>query len=96
MLKDYKTIREVVGPLMLVDQVEGVKYDELVEIKDSTLRKLRSNVFRMLKEAALLSVGGRIMPALLSARISVALSSHTPSDLRFFPIRPMAGEVTAL
>lgn len=71
-------------------------HEELVEIKDSTLRKLRSNVFRMLKEAGLLSVAGRIMPALLSERLSVALGSHTPSDLRFFPIRPMAGEVTAL
>ena len=33
MLKEYKTIREVVGPLMLVEGVEGVKYDELVEIE---------------------------------------------------------------
>ncbi|HHY90610.1 MAG TPA: V-type ATP synthase subunit B [Clostridiales bacterium] len=33
MLKEYRTIREVAGPLMLVDQVEGVKYDELVEIE---------------------------------------------------------------
>lgn len=32
MLKEYKTIREIVGPLMLVEGVEGVKYDELVEI----------------------------------------------------------------
>ncbi len=32
MRKEYKTIREVVGPLMLVDHVDGVKYDELVEI----------------------------------------------------------------
>lgn len=70
-------------------------HDEVAEIKESTLRKLRSNVFRMLKEAALMSGGGRIMPAVLSERISVALGSHTPSDLRFFPIRPMAVEVTA-
>ncbi len=32
MLKEYKTIREIVGPLMIVDGVKGVKYDELVEI----------------------------------------------------------------
>ena len=32
MLKEYHTISEVVGPLMMVEQVEGVKYDELVEI----------------------------------------------------------------
>ncbi|KAF5068517.1 V-type ATP synthase subunit B [Proteiniclasticum sp. QWL-01] len=33
MLKEYMTVREVVGPLMVVDGVEGVKYDELVEIE---------------------------------------------------------------
>jgi V/A-type H+-transporting ATPase subunit B len=32
MIKEYKTVREIVGPLMLVEQVEGVKYEELVEI----------------------------------------------------------------
>ena len=35
MRKEYKTIREVVGPLMLVDGVEGAKYDELVEIEQA-------------------------------------------------------------
>ncbi len=41
MLKEYKTIREIVGPLMLVDGVEGVTYDELVEIAgaDGSIRK---------------------------------------------------------
>ncbi|MBO4385027.1 MAG: V-type ATP synthase subunit B [Clostridia bacterium] len=33
MRKEYTTIREVVGPLVLVDGVDGVKYDELVELK---------------------------------------------------------------
>ena len=32
MFKEYKTIREVVGPLMVVEGVEGVKYNELVDI----------------------------------------------------------------
>ena len=32
MIREYKTIEEVAGPLMLVKQVEGVKYDELGEI----------------------------------------------------------------
>lgn len=35
MYKEYKTIKEVVGPLMLVEGVEGVKYNELVEITQS-------------------------------------------------------------
>ena len=33
MLKEYKTVSEVVGPLMVVEGVEGVTYDELVHIK---------------------------------------------------------------
>ena len=33
MLKEYNTIREIVGPLMLVEGVDGVKYNELVEIR---------------------------------------------------------------
>ncbi len=33
MLKEYRTIKEVVGPLMLVEGVSGVKYDELGEIE---------------------------------------------------------------
>ena len=34
MLKEYKTITEVVGPLMVVENVQGATYDELVEIVD--------------------------------------------------------------
>ena len=33
MIKEYKTISEVVGPLMLVKDVENVTYDELGEIQ---------------------------------------------------------------
>ena len=29
MIKEYRSIQEVAGPLMLVTGVEGVKYDEL-------------------------------------------------------------------
>lgn len=41
MYKEYKTIKEVVGPLMLVEGVEGVGYNELVEItqKNGEVRK---------------------------------------------------------
>ena len=35
MLKEYRTITEVVGPLMLVEQVVGVTYNELVEIEEA-------------------------------------------------------------
>ncbi len=41
MLKEYRTVREVAGPLMLVDQVDGAHFDELVEIElgDGELRR---------------------------------------------------------
>ena len=36
MLKEYKTVTEVVGPLMVVEGVEGVKFEELVDIEIQT------------------------------------------------------------
>ena len=41
MRKEYTTIREVVGPLVMVEGVDGVKYDELVEIKRSNGADIR-------------------------------------------------------
>ncbi len=43
MLKEYRTIKEVVGPLMLVEGVSGVKFNELVEIEqqDGGIRRGR-------------------------------------------------------
>ncbi len=35
MNKEYKTIKEVVGPLMLIENVDGATYDELVQIKQA-------------------------------------------------------------
>lgn len=60
-------------------------HEEVADLKDSTLRKLRANVFRMLVEANLLSEDCRIMPAVLSNRVADALATSMPSDIRFFP-----------
>lgn len=40
MIREYRTIREISGPLMVVDRVQGVTYDELAEIElsDGTIR----------------------------------------------------------
>ncbi len=56
MLKEYKSIKEIVGPLMLVDGVEGVKYDELVEIeqKDGDIR--RGKVLEINRDKALVQL----------------------------------------
>ncbi|MDR2932355.1 MAG: V-type ATP synthase subunit B, partial [Oscillospiraceae bacterium] len=47
MLKEYKTISELVGPLMVVKNVEGVKYDELVEIEIQTGEIRRGKVLEI-------------------------------------------------
>ena len=43
MIREYRTIEEVAGPLMLVRQVEGVKYDELgeIELPNGEVRRCR-------------------------------------------------------
>ncbi len=33
MLKEYLSIKDIIGPLVLVEEVEGVKYEELVELE---------------------------------------------------------------
>ena len=43
MPKEYRTVQEVAGPLMLVKEVEGVKYDELgdIELESGETRRCR-------------------------------------------------------
>ena len=47
MLKEYSTIREVVGPLMLVEGVSGVKFSELVEIEQANGEKRSGRVLEV-------------------------------------------------
>lgn len=56
MLKEYKTIREVVGPLMLVEGVEGAKYDELVEIEQEDGEKRNGKVLEVNGDKALVQL----------------------------------------
>ncbi|HHU56193.1 MAG TPA: V-type ATP synthase subunit B [Acholeplasmataceae bacterium] len=56
MLKEYKTIREVVGPLMLVEGVEGVKYDELVRIKQADGEERLGKVLEIDEDKALVQL----------------------------------------
>ena len=56
MRKEYRTIKEVAGPLMLVDQVEGVKYDELVEIEQADGSLRRGKVLEINQDKALLQL----------------------------------------
>jgi len=56
MIKEYKTITEVVGPLMLIEGVEGVKYNELVEIRQETGEVRKGKVLEVSGDKALVQL----------------------------------------
>ena len=56
MLKEYKTVTEVVGPLMVVEGVEGVTFDELVEIKLHTGEMRRGKVLEVNGSRAMVQI----------------------------------------
>ena len=89
MIREYRTIEEVAGPLMLVRGVEGVKYDELgeIELENGEVRRCR-----------VLEVNGRnVLVQLFDSSAGLNLSS---SKVRFsghgveLPVSPnMLGRV---
>ena len=56
MYKEYKTIKEVVGPLMLVEGVEGVGYNELVEITQKNGEVRRGKVLEIKDDKAVVQL----------------------------------------
>ena len=56
MLKEYKTVSEVVGPLMLVEGVEGVNFDELVDIEMQSGERRRGRVIEINKDRAMVQL----------------------------------------
>ncbi len=56
MPKEYRTIREVAGPLMMVSNVENVKYDELAEIELPSGELRRCKVLEIDKGNALVQL----------------------------------------
>lgn len=56
MLKEYKTTTEVTGPLLIVENVEGVSYDELVEVELPSGEKRRGKVLEVNKDKAVIQM----------------------------------------
>lgn len=56
MIKEYRSIQEVAGPLMLVTGVDGVKYDELGEIELSSGEVRRCKVLEVNGDTALVQL----------------------------------------
>ena len=60
-------------------------HTELDEIAPSTQHKLRQNLFRMLREADLISDQQHIQPAMLSSRLAQLLARRGREELLVFP-----------
>ncbi len=56
MLKEYLTIREISGPLVLVEEVEGIKYEELVELELPDGEQRRGKVLEVNQDKALVQL----------------------------------------
>jgi V/A-type H+-transporting ATPase subunit B len=55
-IKEYSSIIDVSGPLLLVEGVEGAKYEELVEIYTGTNEKKRGRVLEVDRDKALVQI----------------------------------------
>jgi V/A-type H+-transporting ATPase subunit B len=56
MFKEYKTITNISGPLMLIDSISGVKYAELVKIKLPNGEERKGQVLEVNRDRALVQV----------------------------------------
>ena len=56
MLKEYKSVTAVVGPLMTVEGVEGVTYEELVDIELQTGERRRGRVIEVNGDKAMVQI----------------------------------------
>lgn len=58
MLKEYKSISDVYGPLMIVEDVEGISFDELVEVQLQTGEKRLGQVLQVEESRAVVQIYG--------------------------------------
>ena len=56
MIKEYRTIQEVVGPILVVAGAENVKYEELVEVQMQDGRRRRGKVLEVGEKATLVQL----------------------------------------
>lgn len=56
MLKEYKSVSEVVGPLMAIEGVEGVKFEEIVDIELQNGEKRRGRVIEINGDQAMVQI----------------------------------------
>lgn len=89
MRKEYRTIKEVVGPLMLVEDVEGVKYNELVKIEQRGGETRLGRVLEVDGDKALV----QLFAPSRGLRISEAKATFTGKAIELNVSRDMLGRV---
>ena len=89
MIKEYRSIQEVAGPLMVVSGVEGVTYDELgeIELANGEIRKCK--VLEVNGDTALVQLFESATGALESLSI-VFLLSKVIASAQITPIAKIA------
>lgn len=65
--------------------------EQLADLSPSTRKKLRQVLFRMMREAGVLSGENRIQSALLSPQLKVMIENKDPAELALFPGIAMDG-----
>ncbi|SMX49927.1 DUF1819 family protein [Maliponia aquimaris] len=66
-------------------------HPELEKLSDSTRRKLRQILFRIMREAAIITQDDRIQTAILSRRLLQMIEERDPRELAYFPGIPVSG-----
>lgn len=89
MKKEYRTIREVVGPLMLVEDVSGVKYNELVEITQDDGEVRHGKVLEVSGDKALV----QLFEASRGLRISTAKAAFLGHGIELAVSQDMLGRI---
>lgn len=59
--------------------------DAIADLSDSTLKKLRQNLFRYMREAGILLEDGTIVPYLVPAAVRSLIEEREPEELAFYP-----------
>ncbi len=67
-------------------RAKALWHEQLNELANSTIKKLRQNVFKMLRDAGLVSIDGYILHTMLSRTVVELVAQRDPSEFRLFPL----------
>ncbi len=67
-------------------EAKSVWHDELESLAPSTRTKLQTVMMRMLRESEMVSVGGVVLPPLMSAELQSVIMEDSRDHFQFFPV----------